>query len=119
MKMICPIALRGDCRSDYCVHKKPHEELFNGGISCCSSQPSDIDCSCCVPYPEKESEKGILPSPDSEGFWWMNDTCAYGWEVVRVEKVGKSFEITRCREGIHSESIESWITEWKKINPPA
>lgn len=58
--------------------------------------------------------------PTKEGYWWMNDTHAYGWEpvwVVKEHKLDKEFRV--MRPGVEGNSkIEPWIKEWLYLEKP-
>lgn len=56
--------------------------------------------------------------PDSDGYWWMNDPHAYGWETVRV-RLRLNGETVIFRTGCYNaEEIPTWCCEWLKIEPP-
>lgn len=60
----------------------------------------------------------IVSYPTSEGFWWLNDTCRYGWEPVQVftDRAGRFTMrvIGRDDEVV----IESYHREWIKLENP-
>lgn len=104
MKMICPIAKRGDCITELCRHKTPHDEIFEDGVACKTS-PRNKECSCCVPCPDS--------NPDSNGYWFVNITHAYGW--VPVEVRGNSFYLPGVKT---PETFSPGQYEWIKIDMP-
>ena len=60
----------------------------------------------------------LVRFPDSDGYWWMNDPHAYGWEPVRVRRRPDG-ETVVYRTGCHNaEEIQSWCVEWVKIEQP-
>jgi len=61
----------------------------------------------------------ILRSPNDGGWWWMNDTRRYGWEIVDVNTT-RSDGLVCWRTGFKYPSpIDPEITEWILIDEPA
>lgn len=61
----------------------------------------------------------LVRFPDSDGFWWMNDPNAYGWEVVRVQRDPRTREVIVYRTGTsYGEEVQTWCVEWVKIDKP-
>ena len=73
----------------------------------------------CIASKKMEDKHKILRAPNSEGFWWMNDPRAYGWEVVKVQRNSILKEFTIFHAGIHNaDQVEPWCVEWVKIEKP-
>jgi hypothetical protein len=59
-----------------------------------------------------------VTTPSSIGFWWMKDTRANGWEVVRVG-TAQGGEMVVYRTGQrYAEEIQTHCTEWVKLKQP-
>lgn len=105
MKMICPIAKRGDCITKLCDHKTPHDEIFVYGDAC-KTPPKNKECACCVLDTES--------APSYDGYWFVNDVRCYGWTPVQVR--GNTF----FRPGVRDpEEFKPGQYEWIKIDMPS